>query len=83
VLCTGRAGHVLRSLAEVGREVAYVLGNFVVHALRRGERVEVAAPDEYSSARRMDTGPPLVAPAQTWLLGVGSRRGPETYKALA
>jgi len=73
----GRAGkvfadrfhqHVLRSPAEVARAVAYVLGNFVVHALRRGERVELAAPDEYSSARRTDTGPPLVARAQTWLL---------------
>ena len=88
----GRAGkvfadrfhqHVLRSPAEVARAVAYVLGNFFVHALRRGERVELAAPDEYSSARRTDTGPPLVARAQTWLLSVGWRRGPGGYKALA
>ena len=75
--------HVLRSPAEVARAVAYVLGNFFVHALRRGERVELTAPDEYSSARRTDTGPPLVAPAQTWLLRFGWCRGPGSYKALA
>jgi putative transposase len=67
--------HVLRSPAEVARAVAYVLGNFVVHALRRGEQVMAAAPDEYSSARRTETGPPLVAPPETWLLRVGWRRG--------
>jgi len=90
----GRAGkvfadrfhqHVLGSPAEVARAVAYVLGNFVVHALRRGERVEPAAPDEFSSAHRTDTGPPLVAPAQTWLLRVGwRRRAPQAaYNLLA
>ena len=67
--------HVLRSPAEVARAVAYVLGNFVVHALRRGEPVSATAPDEYSSARQRETGPPLVAPAQSWLLRGGWRRG--------
>jgi putative transposase len=67
--------HVLRSPAEVAPAVAYVLGNFVVHALRRGEPVSATAPDEYSSARQRETGPPLVAPAQSWLLRGGWRRG--------
>jgi len=67
--------HVLRSPAEVARAVAYVLGNFVVHALRRGEPVSATAPDEYSSAGQRETGPSLVAPAQSWLLRAGWRRG--------
>jgi REP-associated tyrosine transposase len=80
----GRAGkvfadryhaHVLRSPAEVARAVGYVLGNFVVHALRRGDHVASAVPDEYSSARRTATGPPVVAAAKSWLLRVGWRRG--------
>ncbi len=67
-------GHVLRTPAEVARAVAYVLGNFFVHALRRGERVDETVTDEYSSAVVAETGPPLVAPPQTWLLCVGWRR---------
>src|SRR2546430_526040 len=79
----GRAGkvfadrfhqHVLRSPAEVARAVAYVLGNFFVHALRRGEPVPATGTDEYSSARQRETGPPLVAPAQSWLLRAGWHR---------
>jgi len=67
-------GHVLRTPSEVARAVAYVLGNFFVHAGRRGERVDAARPDEYSSAVTLETGPPLVATPQSWLLTVGWRR---------
>ena len=76
--------HVLRSPAEVARAVAYVLGNFVVHALRRGEPVSATGPDGYSSARPRETGPPLVAPAQSWLLRAGWHRPvPRAYGFLA
>jgi len=88
----GRAGkvfadrfhqHVLRSPAEVAQAVAYVLENFIVHALRRGEPVPATVPDEYSSASQRETGPPLVAPAQCWLLRVGwRRRAPLAYSLL-
>jgi len=63
--------HILRTPAEVARAVAYVLGNFFVHALRRGDQVDASATDEYSSETARDTGPPLVARPQTWLLCVG------------
>jgi len=66
--------HVLRTPAEVARAVAYVLGNFFVHAVRRGELVDTTVTDEYSSAVVAETGPPLVAPPRTWLLCVGWRR---------
>ncbi len=66
--------HILRTPAEVARAVAYVLGNFIVHALRRGERVRAVEADEYSSAVPPKTGPPLVVAAATWLLRVGWRR---------
>lgn len=73
VLADRYHGHVLRTPAEVTRAVAYVLGNFFVHALRRGERVEAAHADEFSSAAPPETGPPLVAAPRTWLLCVGWR----------
>src|SRR5712691_10418254 len=41
--------HALRSVTEVTRAVAYVLGNFFVHAGRRGEAI-VPSPDPFSSA---------------------------------
>jgi putative transposase len=66
--------HVLRAPAEVARAVAYVLGNFLVHALRRGEQVDATVTDGYSSAAVVETGPPLVVPPRTWLLCVGWRR---------
>ena len=65
--------HVLRSPAEVARAVAYVLGNFFVHALRRGERVDATVTDEFTSAASWRMEAPLVAPPQTWLLCVGWR----------
>jgi putative transposase len=64
---------VLRTPAGVGRAVAYVLGNFFVHAGRRGEHVDGQLIDEYSSAAVATTGPPLVARPRTWLLCVGWR----------
>ena len=66
--------HALTSPTEVASAIRYVLGNFVIHALRRGEPVSVATQDEYSSAFTTPTGPPLVAPPETWLLRVGWRR---------
>jgi REP element-mobilizing transposase RayT len=66
--------HALRTPAEVARAVAYVLGNFFVHALRRGEHVDATVTDEYSSAAVPKTGPPMVATPRTWLLYVGWRR---------
>jgi REP element-mobilizing transposase RayT len=66
--------HILRAPAEVASAIGYVLGNFVIHALRRGESVSETAPDEYTSAFATRTGPPLVAPPETWLLRVGWRR---------
>ena len=73
VLADRYHAHVLKTRAEVAHAVAYVLGNFAVHALRRGEQVAVGFIDAYSSACPPQTGPPLVAPAQTWLLRVGWR----------
>jgi putative transposase len=67
--------HVLRTPLEVARAVAYVLGNFVVHALRRGAKGEKHAPraaDPYSSAGR--EGAALTAGPRTWLLREGWRR---------
>ena len=63
--------HILRSAAEVARAIAYVLGNFFVHAIRRGECLDRTEPDPFSSAVAPETGPPLVAKPQTWLLCVG------------
>ncbi len=73
--------HILRSPAEVASAVAYVLGNFVVHALRRGDPVSATALDPYSSAFATRTGPPLVARPETWLLRIGWRRGGATRQS--
>jgi putative transposase len=66
--------HVLRTPAEVARAVIYVLGNFFVHALRRGERPVGNRIDEYSSSCLAAGGPPRVARPRTWLLCVGWKR---------
>jgi putative transposase len=68
--------HTLRTPTEVANALAYVLGNFVRHAARRGETISASWVDPCSSAAVAVqlTGPPLVAPAQTWLLSVGWRR---------
>jgi REP-associated tyrosine transposase len=68
--------HALSTPTEVANALAYVLGNFVRHAARRGEMISASWIDPYSSAAVSVelTGPPLVVPAQTWLLRVGWRR---------
>jgi putative transposase len=68
--------HVLRSPSEVARALAYVLGNFAVHARRRGDWSAGAEIDPCCSVSvevRLGPGPPLVAEACTWLLRVGWR----------
>jgi hypothetical protein len=67
--------HVLRTPLEVARAVAYVLGNFVVHAPRRGALGEEPAPripDAYGSAAPGASA--LLSPPRTWLLREGWRR---------
>ena len=68
--------HALSTPTEVANALAYVLGNFVRHAARRGETISASWIDPYSSAVVSVelAGPPLVVPAQTWLLRVGWRR---------
>lgn len=70
--------HVLRTPAEVKNALAYVLGNFVSHALRRGERVSAAYVDAYSSAveRGPDGLPPPVSATKSWLLRSAVAREP-------
>jgi putative transposase len=75
--------HILRTPAEVARAVAYVLGNFSVHAMRRGERLVTSHIDECSSAAVRVTGPPLTARPQTWLLCVGWERARTTTRTVA
>jgi len=74
--------HVLRTPSEVRRAIAYVLGNFVSHAVRRGEQAASGWRDPYSSAApapgladssRTSSGP--VSAPRTWLLREGWRRG--------
>jgi len=61
--------HVLRTVSETAHAVAYVVGNFARHALRRGVAVAVGRPDRCSSAAAtVASAPPLVATPQTWLL---------------
>jgi hypothetical protein len=72
--------HILKTPTEVAHAVAYVRGNFAVHAARQGAQ-PIAAIDPCSSAALIDDGrlpddqgPPLVAAAKTWLLSTGWRR---------
>jgi putative transposase len=62
--------HVLRTPAEVRNALAYVLGNFASHALRRGEAAPPAFIDPYSSAAALgpDGEPPPVSEPECWLL---------------
>jgi putative transposase len=62
--------HVLRSPTEVRRALAYVLGNFASHTLRRGGSVSPGFVDLYSSAasRGPDGDSPPVAEPRSWLL---------------
>jgi putative transposase len=61
---------VLRTPTEVRHALAYVLGNFVSHALRQGRRANPAFVDPYSSAaeRGPDGKPPPVSEPESWLL---------------
>ncbi len=72
--------HVLRTPAEVRRALGYVLGNFAGHAGRRGERVDPAWTDPFSSV----ASPADVVSPRTWLLrmaGVGhAGTGPSSSK---
>ena len=68
--------HVLRTPSEVARALDYVLGNFAVHARRRGDWSADAEVDPYcsvSAEMRLGTGPPLVSEPRSWLLQVGWR----------
>jgi hypothetical protein len=68
--------HALRTPSEVARALAYVLGNFAVHARRRGDSSADAEVDPYCSVSievRQGPSPPLVSEPRTWLLQVGQR----------
>ena len=71
---------ILRTPTEVAHALAYVRGNFAVHAARRGaepiERVDPCSSAALRTDGRLpgDQGPPLVARPETWLLDVGWRR---------
>ena len=58
--------HVLRTAAEVANAVAYVLGNFTRHALRRGARIVESVIDPCSSGAQKNRV--LVRTPLTWLL---------------
>ena len=78
--------HILRTPAEVRNALAYVRGNFTVHAQRRGEPAP-SRPDDCSSVALVggklpdEDGPPLVSPARTWLLAIGWLRAAGTAVA--
>ncbi|HEX9602737.1 MAG TPA: hypothetical protein VF973_03225 [Myxococcales bacterium] len=68
--------HVLRSPSEVARALAYVLGNFAVHARRRGDWSVGVEIDPYCSVSvevQLGPGPPLISEPRTWLLCSGWR----------
>jgi REP element-mobilizing transposase RayT len=72
--------HILKTPTEVAHALAYVRGNYAVHARRRGEIVAPTSVDRFSSAALVDgawveeTGAPLVAAPRTWLLVEGWRK---------
>jgi hypothetical protein len=80
--------HVLRTPAEVRRALAYVLGNFASHAVRRGDALPRAFVDPYSSAAALGPDgerPPVSEPA-SWLLrtrGLVLREPEAIYEAAA
>jgi REP element-mobilizing transposase RayT len=57
--------HVLYSLAEVRRALAYLRGNFASHAARAGRRAP-PGPDPFSSDGQ--DGAEVVLPARCWLM---------------
>ncbi len=81
VLADRYHAHVLRTPSEVRRAIAYVLGNFVSHAVRRGAQATSDWRDPCSSAAlprgsagdfRPFAGP--VSAPRTWLLREGWRQ---------
>ena len=62
--------HLLRSPREAWHAIQYVLDNWVVHALRENQPAPRGI-DPYCSDWPNDTGPPLVASAEWWMLRVG------------
>jgi len=83
----GRSGKVfadryharaLRTPTEVANALSYVLGNFAVHAARRGRPVPARFVDAHTSLemRVTPTRPevPLTAAPSTWLLRIGWQR---------
>jgi len=72
--------HILKTPTEVAHALAYVRGNYAVHAARRGEVLPPSLVDRFSSAALVDgawageTGAPLVAVPRTWLLIEGWRK---------
>ena len=65
--------HALRSPTEAARAIAYVLGNFFIHAARRGEAC-VRGIDPFCSAASQPGASPLAAAPETWLLRIGWTR---------
>ena len=63
--------HHLRSPTEVARAVAYVLGNFFIHAARRGLALARGVDPFCSAVGDMA----LTVVPETWLLRVGWTRG--------
>ena len=62
--------HLLRSPREAWHGIRYVLDNWVVHARRENQPAPLGV-DPYCSDWQNDTGPPLVANAEWWMLRVG------------
>jgi putative transposase len=69
----------LQTPTEVANALAYVLGNFAVHAARRGRPVPARFVDARTSLEMRATSitphVPLTAAPYTWLLRVGWQRG--------
>src|SRR4051812_3384606 len=69
----------LRTPTEVANALAYVLGNFAVHAARRGRPVPARFVDARTSIEMRVTATiphvPLTAAPTTWLLRIGWQRG--------
>jgi putative transposase len=59
--------HALRSPTEVANAIAYVLGNAMIHAQRRGRPVDPEVVDLLTSYAHRQ----LVAQPRTWLLRIG------------
>ncbi len=63
--------HQLRSPTETANAIAYVLGNAMIHAARRGRRLDADAVDLLTSYGHRQ----LVAQPRTWLLRIGWTQG--------